>query len=63
MHIRIASGGSTLHQCAKSTRENLRTVTAVDVVVTLVVVVVVVALVVVVVVAHVVVDEEQGCVQ
>ena len=63
MHIRIASGNSTLHQCTKSTRENLHTVAAVDVVVTLVVVVVVVALVVVVVVAHVVVDEEQGCVQ
>ena len=41
MHIRIASsGGSTLHQCTKSTRENLHTVAAVDVVVTLVVVVV-----------------------
>ena len=47
MHIRIALGGSTLHQCTKSTRENLHTVAAVDVVVTLVVVVVVVALVVV----------------
>ena len=56
MHIRIASGGGTLHQCTKSTRENLHTVTAVDVVVTLVVVVV--ALVVVVVVALVVDDEE-----
>ena len=53
MHIRIVSGGSTLHQCTKSTRENLHTVAAVDVVVTLVVVVVVV-----VVVALVVVDEE-----
>ena len=52
MHIRIASGGSTLHQCTKSTRENLHTVAAVDVVVTLVVVVVVV-------VTLVVVDEEQ----
>ena len=51
MHIRIASGNSTLHQRTKSTRENLHTVAAVDVVVTLVVVVVVVALV--------VVDEEQ----
>ena len=53
MHIRIASGNSTLHQCTKSTRENLHTVAAVDVVVTLVVVVVIV-----VVVALVVVDEE-----
>ena len=50
MHIRIASGNNTLHQCTKSTRENLHTVAAVDVVVTLVVVVVV---------ALVVVDEEQ----
>ena len=49
MHIRIALGGSTLHQCTKSTRENLHTVAAVDVVVTLVVVVV----------TLVVVDEEQ----
>ena len=56
VHIRIASGNSTLHQCTKSTRENLHTVTAVDVVVTLVVVSVVV-------VALVVDDEEQGCVQ
>ena len=57
MHIRIASsGGSTLHQCTKSTRENLHTVAAVDVVVTLVVVSVVV-------VTLVVDDEEQGCVQ
>ena len=38
MHIRIASGNSTLHQCTKSTRENLHTAAAVDVVVTLVVV-------------------------
>ena len=52
MHIRIALGGSTLHQCTKSTRENLHTVAAVDAVVTLVVVVVVV------VVTLVVVDEE-----
>ena len=56
MHIRIASGGGTLHQCTKSTRENLHPVAAVDVVVTLVVVSVVV-------VTLVVDDEEQGCVQ
>ena len=49
MHIRIASGGGTLHQCTKSTRENLHTVAAVDAVGTLVVVVVV----------ALVVDEEQ----
>ena len=37
MHIRIASGGGTLHQCTKSTRENLHTVADVVVVVALVV--------------------------
>ena len=56
VHTRIASSGGTLHQSTKSTRENMHTVAAVDVVVTLVVVSVVV-------VTLVVVDEEQGCVQ